>query len=103
MAPLVLVSGLARGLNNGIYFDSPPLGWRSWNCYQDEVTQEKIERVVDAMVQTRHDGTSLRLLGYVNIGLDDNWQQCSGHQGDTSYHDAAGNPMVNRDRFLRGR
>ena len=67
------------------------MGWRSWNCYQDEVTQAKIERVVDAVARKRAaHGTSLRELGYVNIGLDDNWQECR----EGSYHDEDGNERV---------
>ena len=98
MAPLVLVSGLARGLNNGIYFDSPPLGWRSWNCYHENVDQQKIERVVDAMVRSRpNGGKSLRALGYENVGLDDNWQEC--RYNKYFHDDIDGTPMVNLQRF----
>eukprot|EP00435_Cladocopium_sp_Y103_P012518 s197_g3.t1 len=42
--------------------------------------------------------TSLCDLGYCDVGLDDNWQDCKGgHQ--YHYHDDAGIPIINRERF----
>jgi len=42
--------------------------------------------------------TSLCDLGYCDVGLDDNWQACgAGHK--FSYHNDAGVPIINRDRF----
>ena len=83
----------------GIYYNSPPQGWRSWNCFQGEVTQEKMEQVMDAAVRLRPglDGapTSLRQLGFDNYGLDDNWQDCI----DQNYHDEQGRPRINQRRF----
>eukprot|EP00755_Sulcionema_specki_P035982 Sspe_Gene.106027::Locus_83163_Transcript_1_1_Confidence_1.000_Length_460::g.106027::m.106027/K07407/E3.2.1.22B, galA, rafA; alpha-galactosidase len=81
----------------------PPMGWRSWNCYGRDVTQTKMMAVMDKMVE-KHDvpskNTTMSLvdLGYVNCGLDDNWQACgTGYNG--SFHDAHGNPLVNKERF----
>jgi hypothetical protein len=34
--------------------------------------------------------------GYESIGLDDNWQVC-GTGINNSFHDAAGNPLVNTE------
>eukprot|EP00005_Dracoamoeba_jomungandri_P000161 CAMPEP_0174253276 /NCGR_PEP_ID=MMETSP0439-20130205/2647_1 /TAXON_ID=0 /ORGANISM="Stereomyxa ramosa, Strain Chinc5" /LENGTH=378 /DNA_ID=CAMNT_0015334217 /DNA_START=162 /DNA_END=1298 /DNA_ORIENTATION=+ len=42
--------------------------------------------------------TSLVDLGYVSVGLDDNWQDC-GKGINGSFHDANGNPIINTDRF----
>eukprot|EP00966_Prymnesium_polylepis_P141078 3257735-Prymnesium_polylepis.2 len=58
--------------------------------------------MVDAMVRTRtgldNQATSFSQLGYTNVGLDDNWQMCgAGVRG--SFHDAAGRPIVNLERF----
>jgi len=43
---------------------------------------------------------TLRELGYTDVGLDDNWQQC-GSYGPQKYtfHDANGVPVVNLQRF----
>ena len=71
MLPLSNENGLAR---------TPPLGWRSWNLYGPYVSQTLIESIMDGMVRRDRsvDGvpTSLCDLGYCDVGLDDNWQQC---------------------------
>ena len=44
--------------------------------------------------------TSLCDLGYCDVGLDDNWQKCGSYGADKlTYHDEAGNPIVNTERF----
>ena len=93
---------VVRGLNNGMYWESPPQGWRSWNAYGFDVTQEKIVQAAAAVARERRqsDGSmmSLAQLGYANIGLDDNWQAC-GAGVSRSFHDAAGRPIVNQKLF----
>jgi len=80
------------------------MGWRSWNLYGANVNQTLMQRVMDGMVRRDRlvDGvpTSLCDLGYCDVGLDDNWQQCGsyGAEGYT-YHDEQGNPIVNTHRF----
>ena len=51
---------------------------------------------MDALALPRH-GTSLLKLGYNHVGLDDCWQSCTGEGG--SFHDAAGQPIINTSRF----
>ena len=78
----------------------PPMGWRSWNCYQGDVSQEKMQRVVDAMVAKRHGGVSLQDLGYANVGLDDGWADCArGRQGDKGFHNPDHSLRINQKRF----
>ena len=90
------------GLNNGLAWESPPLGWRSWNAYQFEITQAKMEAAAAEMVRLRQGVhgklTSLAQLGYRNVGLDDAWQRCGGGVHDT-FHDANGRPVVDTRRF----
>ena len=44
--------------------------------------------------------TSLADLGYTHVGIDDGWQACgAGSELPTSFHDAAGTPLVNKSRF----
>merc|ERR1719426_371848 len=82
---------------------TPPLGWRSWNLYGANVNQQLIMSIMDGVVaKTRTvDGkpTSLCDLGYCDVGLDDNWQNCKAGADGNHYHDADGNPVVNLDRF----
>ena len=83
-----LENGLAR---------TPPLGWRSWNAYGGGVTQEKMEAVMEALVDTSR-GASLLSLGYEFVGLDDGWQKCgAGING--SFHTASGDPIVDESKF----
>ena len=49
---------------------TPPLGFRTWNAYQDRVSQPLMETVMEAMVAKQPDGRSLADLGYRNFGLD---------------------------------
>jgi len=81
----------------------PPMGWRSWNLFGANVNQKLIEGIMDGMVaKTRMvDGkaTSLCDLGYCDVGLDDNWQNCNAGAGGNHYHDADGNPVVNTEVF----
>jgi len=88
-------------IDNGIGL-TPPMGWRSWNCYGKNVDQDKIQSIMDKMAQRVRavDGTNTSLLdlGYDNCGLDDNWQAC-GAGAFGSFHDEAGNPIINTDRF----
>ena len=103
-ATAVLLAGFphaALAIDNGLGL-TPPMGWRSWNCYHGDVTQQLMENVMDAMTSRARtvDGkpTSLLDLGYDNCGLDDNWQACNaGALG--GFHDEKGNPLVNTKTF----
>ena len=65
---------------------TPPLGWRSWNCFGLEVDDAAMRSVVAAMVNRSRGGVSLLDLGYSSVGVDDGWQQCgAGYEG--SFHD----------------
>ena len=76
---------------------SPPMGWRSWNKFELEISQELIQAQVDGLVRTRPGNRhSLRDLGYTSIGVDDGWQVCH----DRGYHDeSTGHPLVNTTLF----
>jgi len=95
---------LAISNDNGLA-RTPPRGWRSWNLYGANVNQSLIQSIMDGMVARtlKVDGkpTSLCDLGYCDVGLDDNWQQCGSKDAAPGmhYHDAKGAPIVNHDRF----
>jgi alpha-galactosidase len=99
--PLAALLPLTQAADNGLAL-TPPMGWRSWNCYHGAVNQTLMEGIMDRMAERTRlvDGvpTSYADLGYANCGLDDNWQACgAGVSG--SFHDAAGNPLVNSKTF----
>lgn len=92
----------AHSLHNAIYYDNPPMGWRSWNAFQSDVNQDLMQSTIDAVVRKRVglDGkqTSFMQLGYVNVGLDDGWQAC-GKGVHRSFHSESGQPIVDVQRF----
>lgn len=93
---------IANANENGLA-TTPPMGWRSWNLYGANVEQSLIEGIMDGMVAKKRmvDGvpTSLCDLGYCDVGLDDNWQNCQAGTSGNNYHDDDGNPIINYDRF----
>ena len=105
LRPLVLASWLACAcaLDNGRSV-TPPMGWRSWNLYGERVEQSLIEAQMEAITDRSRTvfgrPTSLAELGYVGVGLDDNWQQCGSYGASQyTYHSEEGRPLVNRARF----
>lgn len=67
------------------------------------MNQELIEGIMDGVASKKRtvDGvpTSLCDLGYCDVGLDDNWQNCKAGTGGNHYHDDDGNPIINYDKF----
>jgi alpha-galactosidase len=64
---------------------TPPMGWNSWNCWAESVSQEKVIRSARAMVSS-----GLVEHGWTFINIDDTWQgQRSG----------AGTPIKSNEKF----
>lgn len=95
----------ARAADNGLGL-RPPMGWRNWNFYQGEITQDIMEANMRALAAKERaapgDKTgkkvSLLELGYERAGLDDNWQLCGAGVGG-SFHSEDGTPLINTSRF----
>ena len=49
------------------------MGWRSWNAFRRNVSQEKMNLIASMMADGSR-GASLMELGYTSCGLDDGWQ-----------------------------
>jgi alpha-galactosidase len=54
---------------------TPPMGWSSWNCWFDNIDQDKIARAAHAMVDS-----GLSQHGFVYVNVDDTWQGTRGGQ-----------------------
>ncbi len=52
---------------------TPPLGWSSWNCFGNEISQEKTLAIAKAIVST-----GLADHGYSYVNIDDAWQGVRG-------------------------
>jgi alpha-galactosidase len=48
---------------------TPPLGWNSWNCFAQNVTEAKVKAAADAMVSS-----GLVNHGWTYVNVDDFWQ-----------------------------
>ena len=48
---------------------TPPMGWSSWNCWGNTVSQEKVEACAQAMLDN-----GLDQYGWTYINVDDGWQ-----------------------------
>ena len=68
---------------------TPPMGWNSWNVFHENINENQIKEVADAMVSS-----GLRDAGYIYLNLDDNWM-------DTK-RDANGNLQNNPTTFPSG-
>lgn len=79
------------------------MGWRSWNEFGIDVSQDIMEATMDRMVERLRtvDGVkaSLMDLGYTDCGLDDGWQD-GGAGFNGSFHDAEGKPIINASKFF---
>ena len=98
MRSAVFLTTAVQGIDNGLFWDRPPMGWRSWNCYGANVSQSLMGQVMNAFARPYRNGRSLASFGYKDIGLDDAWQKC-GAGVNGSFHDSHGNPIVDLDRF----
>ena len=85
---LALASALAavRAGSNGLAL-TPPLGWRSWNAWgyhiDDATMRTAAAGLVDASrpIRGMPAGSSLRSLGYDNVGMDEGWAVCEPQPG----------------------
>ena len=73
--------------DNGV--TKPPMGWSSWNCFRNNIDEEKITRIAEALIKT-----GLADKGYKFVNLDDNWH--------SSMRDADGNLQGDLVRFPHG-
>ena len=56
---------------------TPPMGWSSWNKFQDKIDDKTVREIADAIVTT-----GLREAGYVYVNIDDGWQGMRGPDGE---------------------
>lgn len=82
--PVSLVSALDNGLAR-----TPPMGWNSWNIFHENINENLIKQVADAIVES-----GMKDAGYIYLNIDDNWMARS--------RGADGKLRSDPDRFPNG-
>ena len=82
--PVSLVSALDNGLAR-----TPPMGWNSWNIFHENINENLIKQIADAIVES-----GMKDAGYIYLNLDDNWMASS--------RDANGKLRADPNRFPSG-
>ena len=91
----------------------PPMTWRSWNSFATQISSSVILRNAQGLVDESRairnmpPGSSLRSLGYAEVGADEGWAMCAPPPGyppnDYMYHkgnaDGSISPQINVDLF----
>ena len=81
--------GIPKNIKPAPLANKPPMGWNSWNCFNQEIDEDKIKEIVDCFVDLRLDS-----VGYEYIIIDDGWA--------SNERDADGNLQAHETRFPSG-
>jgi alpha-galactosidase len=84
----LLVISMVQAQKFKSYLPTPPMGWNSWNAYQEDISEKKIIETVDAFIST-----GLKDAGYTYINIDDGW---------AIERDLNGNIVPDPKKFPRG-
>ncbi len=68
LAFAAMLPTLTRAADDTVLATTPPMGWNSWNCFEKEIDEKKIQAIADVMVSS-----GMRDAGYVYLVLDDAW------------------------------
>jgi alpha-galactosidase len=69
---------------------TPPMGWNSWNVFHENINEQQIREIADAMLSS-----GMKDAGYQYLNLDDKWMDDDGR-------DAQGNLVADSARFPSG-
>ncbi len=88
--PILLLSFWCSGFSQiNDLAKTPPMGWNSWNIFHENIDENKIKEIADALVTS-----GMKDAGYVYLNLDDNWMANS--------RDVNGNLRADPTRFPSG-
>jgi hypothetical protein len=88
LKPLAVAACAVLACSGASAYETPTMGWSSWNTYGCNISEELIKAQADAMVST-----GLKDAGYQYINIDD---------GMFAGRDDAGNLKINTSRFPNG-
>lgn len=66
---------------------TPPMGWRSWNQYSWQIDETVVLNALDGLIDTTRpivglpSGSSLKDMGYAEVGIDEGWASCGWPHG----------------------
>jgi alpha-galactosidase len=72
---------------------TPPMGWNSWNCFANSVSEDRVKRAADALVKS-----GLINHGWTYINVDAGWPNKRGSKDPAmrgEFRDAEGNIVLN--------
>jgi alpha-galactosidase len=72
---------------------TPPMGWNSWNCFANAVSEDRVKRAADALVKS-----GLVNHGWIYINVDAGWPNRRDSKDPASrgeFRDAKGNIVLN--------
>ena len=81
-------SGGTDASTSSIIAATPPMGWNSWNTFQQSISESLIKATTDAMVSS-----GMQAVGYQYVNIDDSWMDG---------RDANGNLQWNATKFPDG-
>ena len=55
---------------------TPPMGWNSWNKFEEKVNAQVVKEIADAMISS-----GMKDVGYVYVNIDDTWEGKRDAQG----------------------
>ena len=55
---------------------TPPMGWNSWNLFENKIDDKTVRTMADAMVSS-----GMRDAGYIYVNIDDTWEGTRDAQG----------------------
>lgn len=58
-----------RSSNNGLLAPTPPMGWMTWNYFGEDINEQVLREMADAMV-----ASGMAKSGYKYLMIDDGWQ-----------------------------
>lgn len=77
---------------------TPPMGWRSWNAFGNQISEKIFVNAIDAITAKNwtvgEKIVSLADVGYNSIGIDEGWEGC-GMGVNGTQHYVNGTPAVN--------
>ena len=67
--PVAIAPPALRALPDNGLLRTPPMGWNSWNHFEEKVDDKTVRETADAMVKS-----GMAAAGYVYVNIDDTWE-----------------------------